>query len=732
MTQLKFSFSFDQFFPKGDPDYKYYQEFIKDFETDDNFLLIGLPNKPSVFDSVFLKKVSIATTDIQNIKHVQQVRSLTNLDYPVKTPFGFMTIPALHVDQPELYEEDKNIIYDDKRLVHNLINDSGDALTITIKTTDNLGMEDSKNLINSIDSLLSVDGINNRHYLGRSFFQRELVDFQTNEIRRSTIISGILITLFLFFLFRNPLSVLITLSTLGIGLLVFMGVLSMLGKELTALSALFPVLMLIVGSSDVIHIYTKFSDELKTNSDKYQAMWITIRQIGVATLITSLTTAFGFASLYTSKLESIQEFGIQCALGVVIAYLVVIFYMVPLLLLFSKEKLLPKGKSGDFWDKILEHIYKTTYQYPTRIMSIFIIFTIVMLTGMTMIKTNYSIIDNLPRNSTVRSDFLYFEENFGGFRPLEYAITAKNPGTDIESYQVLKEVNALEEKLLTYPFVKTALSQATLYKSISRSLGANQANAYLFPKDSTEFEIYKNLIKKSSARETAVMMSKNGDKTRISARVKDIGADSVAFFSAQVDSWINKNIDTSLVSIRRTGTGLVLDKNSIYVKDNLIQGLSISLILISLIMGIMLQSFRMLIIALIPNIIPLFVAAGILGFFNIDLEAGISIVFAIIFGIAVDDTIHFLAKYNLLLRDGLDKETAIYKTTKETGKSIIFTSLVLSVGFLVMIFSQNPPTFTIGILISLTLFSALLCDLYLLPVLLRNWHHPKNEEPSAD
>lgn len=125
-----------------------------------------------------------------------------------------------------------------------------------------------------------------------------------------------------------------------------MGVLSMLGKELTALSALFPVLMLIVGSSDVIHIYTKFSDELKTNSDKYQAMWITIRQIGVATLITSLTTAFGFASLYTSKLESIQEFGIQCALGVVIAYLVVIFYMVPLLLLFSKRSFFPREKAG--------------------------------------------------------------------------------------------------------------------------------------------------------------------------------------------------------------------------------------------------------------------------------------------------------------------------------------------------------------------------------------------------
>ncbi|MBP6694160.1 MAG: MMPL family transporter [Saprospiraceae bacterium] len=731
-TQLKFSFSFDQFFPKGDPDYNFYQSFIKDFETDDNFLLVGLPNAPTVFDSVFLQKVNKATVDIQDLKNVRQVRSLTNLNYPVKTPFGFMSIPALHTDQPSLYEEDKNVIFADKRLIHNLINEKGDALAITIKTIDNLGMEDSKNLINSLDSLFTANGLSERHYLGRAFFQKELVDFQTNEIRRSTIISGILITLFLFFLYRKPLPVFITLSTVGIGLLIFMGILSMMGKELTALSALFPVLMLIVGSSDVIHIYTKYSDELKNTYDKYQAMWVTIRQIGLATLITSLTTAFGFASLYTSKLASIQEFGLQCAIGVVIAYVVVLFYMIPLLLMVSQKRLIDPGHKGEFWDGILESIYNVTLHRSKLIMVIFSIFTIVMVVGIMNIKTNYSILDNLPKNSKVRSDFLYFEDNFGGFRPLEYAIISKKPGMDIESYEVMKAVNSLEEKLLTYPIVKTALSQATVYKSISRSYGGNQANAYTFPQDSSEFQMYKNLIRQSSAKEMAVMINSDRDKTRISARSRDIGADSIARFSEEMDTWINQNIDTSLISIRRTGTGLILDKNSIYVKDNLIQGLIISLILISLLMGLMLKSLRMLIIALIPNLIPLLVAGGILGFFNIDLEAGISIVFAIIFGIAVDDTIHFLAKYNLLLRDGLDKETAIYQTIKETGKAIIFTSLVLCLGFMVMVFSQNPPTFTIGILISITLFSALLCDLYLLPVLVRNWHHPKKAEPSAD
>lgn len=724
-TKLNFSFSFEQFFPKDDEDYLFYKSFIKDFEPDDNFFLIGIPNKPNVFDSTFLKKVDEATKKIPSITQVVQVRSLTNMDFPVKTPFGFMTVPALHIDDPSRYEEDKAGIFADKRLVNNLINEDGTALTISLKIIDNIGLDDSKKLVKSLDSIFTLTNIEEKHYLGRAYFQTELVDFQTNEIRRSTIISGILITLFLYFLYRRPIAVGITLTTVGVGLVIFMGVLGFFGYDLNALSALFPVLMLIVGSSDVIHIYTKYSDELKVNPNRYNAMWITLKQIGLATLITSLTTAFGFASLSTSKLESIREFGLQCAMGVVIAYVTVILFMVPLLLLVHEKPDNNIHKGPGVWDRLLDKVYSATQTKSKQILYIFGFFTLLSIGGIFIIKTNYSIIDNLPLYSKVRGDFEFFEKNFGGFRPLEYAITSKNDTIGVESFEVLSEVNKLEEKLTSYPFVKLALSQATFYKSVSRSYGGNQAEAYVFPQDKETFGQYEALIARATGEESSVMVSKDGTKTRISGRVQDIGADNIKVFSQEVDDWINTNLDTSLISIKRTGTGLVLDKNSIYVKDNIIQGLGISLILISILMGFMLKSFRMLFIALIPNIFPLLVVGGILGFFSINLEAGISIVFAIIFGIAVDDTIHFLAKYNLLLKDGIDKETAIQRTIKETGKAIIFTSLVLSMGFMVMVFSLNKATFVIGVLMSVTLFTALLCDLYLLPVLLRNWHHPK-------
>lgn len=720
-TKLEFSFSFEQFFPKDDPDYRFYKEFIENFETDDNFFLIGLPNSTGIFDSVFLQKVSQATDAITDIPQVTAVQSLTNLDYPVRTPFGFMTIPALHIDEPNRYNEDKQVILEDRRLVNNLINEDATATCISLKCVENIGLDDSKVLIQRLDSILNAAGLKEKHYLGRAFFQTELVDFQTNEIRQSTIISGILITLFLYFLYRRPFAVIITLSTVGVGLLIFMGLLGMMGQKLTALSALFPVLMLIVGSSDVIHIFTKYTDELKIQNDKYAAMWTTIRHIGLATLITSLTTAFGFASLAASKLESIREFGLQSALGVVVAYVTVFFFMIPLLLMFHEKLQRRDPKDENFWHKVTTSVYQSTTLHRNRILVIFSLLTLFSVIGILFIQTNYGIIDNLPRNSKVREDFLYFENNFGGFRPFEFAVTVKNDSVTVRDYAVMRDVNKLEEKLLSYPFVKTALSQATLYKSVARAFAGNQTGSYIFPEDKETFDQYTSLVENAGSN-ASVMISKDETKTRLSARIKDIGANRIEEFSQEIDQWINENTDTSLVSFKRTGTGLLMDKNSIYVRENILQGLGISLILISLLMGFMLRSANMLVIALIPNLIPLLVAGGILGYFGIDLEAGISIVFAIIFGIAVDDTIHFLAKYKLLLSDGLDKETAIRKTIMETGKAIILTSVILILGFMVMVFSQNPPTFTIGLLLSATLLSALLCDLYLLPVLLRQFH----------
>lgn len=221
---------------------------------------------------------------------------------------------------------------------------------------------------------------------------------------------------------------------------------------------------------------------------------------------------------------------------------------------------------------------------------------------------------------------------------------------------------------------------------------------------------------------TDVLISKDKKKTRVSSKVKDVGAENIKAMSARIDDWLSENIDPEVIQFQQTGTGLLLDKNSEFVKESLLNGLLIALVIVSLLMGLLFRNWKMLFLALVPNLIPLLFAAALIGFTGVALEAGVSIVFAIIFGIAVDDTIHFLSKYKLAKDqyDG-DMERALQITFQECGKAIIFTTIILFFGFLILFFSTNQPAVTIGLLISVTLISALVADLTILPVLIRKF-----------
>jgi hypothetical protein len=247
----------------------------------------------------------------------------------------------------------------------------------------------------------------------------------------------------------------------------------------------------------------------------------------------------------------------------------------------------------------------------------------------------------------------------------------------------------------------------------------NRPDAYELPTDERTYDKYKKLARQVPALSLNILMSKDSKKARITSRLNDLGADSTQAFLARTDAWVNANVDTTMIEVRSTGTGVIIDKNSQYIRESLLQGLGLAILIVCILMGLLFKSWKMLFVSLVPNVLPLLFAGAVLGFTGIELEAGVSIVFAIIFGIAVDDTIHFLAKYRLARSRGLNVDDAIHRTFREAGKAIVLTSIVLFFGFLVMLFSIHPPSVTIGLLISLTLASAVLSDLMLIPLMLR-------------
>ena len=717
-TQLKFSFDFEQFFPEGDEDLTFFRDFIDNFEADDNFMLVALVRKEGVFDSAFLHKVHRFTLDARKVPYVEETQSLTKFSYPLKTPFAVTTIPVIHRNDPSRYEADKQRILSDERFRHNFINEDATTLMVYLRTSSSMSLAQSEEHMDALDSLSSTFNFEEIHYMGRPYFQKELVHMQKREITVSTIVSAILVSLIMYVLFRRLWGIVLSLVSIGLGLLLFLGFLGAAQRELNAISALYPVLMIIVGTSDVIHIMSKYIDELRKGHSREDAIRTSIREIGLATLLTSVTTAIGFATLVTSRVIPIRDFGINAAIGVVIAYITVIFFTTAALSFFRTDQIIKLGRGQAFWERMLERAYQFTLARAPWIRWGSLVLVLVCAWGISQITTNYNIINNMPRGERITADFKFFERELSGFRPMEFAIFVQD-GYRATDYPVLKEMAKIEDYLRQYPYIQAVGSVTAIYKSLNQMHANNRADAYQLPETEAEYQRFKRLADQVPSLQLNVLVNEEQDKARITSRILDIGADTIKAFGARTDTWIAKNIDDEVIQVKRTGTGLIIDKNAEYIRRSLLLGLGIAILIVSGLMAILFRNLRMLLISIVPNLIPLLLAGALLGYLGIELEAGVSIVFAVIFGIAVDDSIHFLSKFKLARMKGLGVEEAIHITFRETGKAIILTSIILFFGFLVMLFSIHPPSVTIGLLISLTLLSAVAADLLLLPLLIR-------------
>jgi predicted RND superfamily exporter protein len=751
VSRIQFSFDFAQFFPAGDDDLEFFMDFKENFEPDDNFLLVGIRREEGVFEQKYLKKVldfslearrinfevSSADTIDNNIytkalndkgdsviiiNPVLSSQSLLQIEYPIKNPFtGFSTIPVLHLEDTARYARDREKIMQDERLVNNFISKDGKMLVVLIKTVDNIQQPVAVKLLDEIKSLLKERGFKDNYFLGKAYFQTEIVKIQVGEFLMEITISFFLVFLVLLFLFKRIWGVIIALVSVQFGLMMFLGMLGLTGQTLDTMALLYPIIMIIVATSDVIHVMSKYADELHIGKSKMEAIQITVKEIGMSIFLTSTTTAIGFLSLSTSRLIPIQKFGLNAAAGVMIAYVTVIIFTTTVLTLFNKEQIIKLRDEPVFWITWMEWLYEKTITHSKQITAGITVLVIFCFIGMSKITTNTSFHDLLPKGAKVTEDFLLFDREMSGFRPFEVAISLQGDYS-VDDFEVIQEIAKVEAHYKSYPSIKSMVSITTFYKSINQAYNGNNPEQFSLPKNEKQFKKYKKLAKQMEKTSNfGILVSKDKKHTRISGKSLDLGADTINLILDKSERWIAKNINSKIIKARATGTGVVMDKNAIYIRDSLLQGLLFALIVISIIIAVIYRNIKMLIISLIPNAIPLLLAAGIIGFWGIPFEAGAAIVFAIIFGIAIDDTIHLLSKFKLCKDRGLGTEESIKIMLVETGKAICFTTLILFFGFISLYLSSSPPAFRIGILMSSTLVSALICDLLIIPIMLRKW-----------
>ncbi len=718
LDELRFSFDFSQFFPEEDPDLAFYNEYIKDFGTDDNFLLIAVKNDPTIFEQKFLKRFNAFAIESKEFPYVLENSSLTTLSYPLKTSFGYTSLPIIHVDDPAQYERDWKKIKKDSLFVNALIDENATSLVLALQTEDNLNNEESEELLNTIRKSLKSNDLIDYHILGRAFFYEAIVEMQKSEVLKTTVIASILVFIILLLVYRSMPVVLISVFSIAMSLLLFMGILAGLGKELNAMAAFYPVLMLIVGTSDVIHLTDSYVRKLQHGLPRYSAILSSLKEVGMTTLLTSVTTAVGFITLLSSRLVSIQEFGINAAIGVLVAYVTVILLTGSLLISLPEQKLIGRKSVSTRWVKNLLRVNTFTKNYPKTIIWGTVGFTLLCFLGIYFINTDAELKQSLPNRSKIAADFEFFQKNYAGFRPLEIAVMSSG-NKKVTDFEVAQEIEKLVSYLETISIAGNLQSANLPYKIINKANHLNQSQFFKFPEEKIQFEKYKKDARRLARKQLGRFINKSETTARINGKLQDVGTDSLKVIYEGIEQFSKTKLDTSLIQIKITGKSILLDKNAKYIRKNLLVGLLYGLLLIGVIMAFVFRDIKIFLISLVPNVLPILFAGSILGFLGIPLEASLSVVFAIVFGIAVDDTIHFLGKYKLGITQGLSKEESIEKTFAQTGRALVITTIILFFGFMVMLFSIHQPSITIGLIISVTLVTALILDLLLLPVLLR-------------
>ncbi|GAA4972230.1 efflux RND transporter permease subunit [Algibacter aquimarinus] len=535
------------------------------------------------------------------------------------------------------------------------------------------------------------------------------------------VIAALLVTsIIFFFFFRSFRATFISLIVVCIGVMWTLGILGLLNYEITVLTALIPPLIIVIGIPNCIFLINKYQHEVKLHGNKVKSLQRVITKIGNATLMTNVTTASGFATFILTESKLLKEFGLVASLSI-LAIFILCLLIIPIIYSF-----LPYPK-----DRHLEHLNKRwiggfvnwmermVRQKRITIYSTSLVLLILSIIGIYQIKISGSLIEDMPQESDFVHDVRFFEEEFNGIMPLEIMIDTKRK-KGVMKLSTLKRMNELEDLIIETPQLSKPISVVDLVKYSKQAYYNGNPKYYQLP-TSQENSFILSYAKNSSSNVDLLknFVDSTGQYARITTFMKDIGTDKMERIEENLQDKIDKVFPKERYEVTMTGKALVFQKGTKYLVKNLVISLSLAIFLISIFMAYMFRSGRMIIVSLIPNLLPLLVTAGLMGYLGVPIKPSTILVFSIAFGISVDDTIHFLAKYRQELQANHWKiKASVYGALRETGVSMFYTSIVLFFGFSVFTISSFGGTVALGALVSATLLFAMLSNLLLLPSLL--------------
>ena len=730
---VQLNYDFSQTVPDSDPDMIYYNEFKDTFGEDGNVFAIGLKDS-SIFELNNFIQYQNLIDNVKGIEGVKGALGLSTLQILKKNTKNknfefipiFKTIPKSQNDLDSLLKLiSKQNFYKDK-----IFNKQG-AITLLITIDKKILNSNKRDVL--MKSLID-DGNNFQektkiklHYAGLPYSRYTIATNVKYELTYLLVASLVVTAVILFIFFRSLDAVVIPVFIIGIVVVWIFGTLALLGYKITLLSGLLPPLIVVIGIPNCVYMINYYHYSFKNFSDQRDAFRNVIKTIGLITFITNLTTAVGFLVLSTTDIKILTEFGIIAGINVVATFFVSIF-LLPTVYLYlpSPKKSQTNYLNYRFINYLISLFISISYNHRKSVFLIFTVFFLASIYGLTKIKSVSYIVDDVPSESSLMKDLKFFEKNFSGVMPLEIVVDTKMK-RGVQNINTLKKVDNLEKFLSDKDYVSSPISIVSFVKASRQAYYNNNPFYYSMPNNRDKNFIlryiadgYQNNISEDNISKSFV--DSVGQKIRISLNIADLGSlrlDSIVnnVFKPKIDELFSNSKSEVIL----TGTTLTFIKGINFLIENLLQSMLLAFLIISLIMSALFKNIKMVIISLIPNIIPLLIAGGIMGFLSIPLKPSSALVFSIVFGISVDYSIHFLAKFkNELNRNSLSD--SILLTINQTGKSMIFTSFILFFGFIIFAFSNFGGTIVLGVLTSIILFVAMITNLTLLPSIILHFY----------
>ncbi len=726
-TKVEMSYEYASMLPEQDSAFQDNINFNKIFGEEGNLIIIGVRDSSFFEFEKFQrwKRYCNELSDVDGVINLMSVANAYNLQKNTEErKFEIeMVFPDSISSQAELDAAVgklkslpfyRNLLYNDESNTYLLV------ITVNKDKMLSISREKMVKSIQRISRQFEKDENVKLHFSGLPYIRIITAMIIKSELYLFSLLALSICIIVLFLFFRSFKAVFFPVLVVLIGVIWSLGLMGFLGYKITVLSGMIPSLLIVIGIPNSIYMMNKFHSEFVRHGNKAKALMRVIVKIGNATFLTNLTTALGFATFIIVKGDLLREFGIIASINIMGLFFLSLI-LIPVIFSYIKppSNRHVKHLEYKFINRITGKLVHVTQKYRKWVYATAVIVISIGIYGITHIKTSGYVVDDIPKDNPMYIDLKFFESNFEGIMPLEIMIDTKKPGGAMQ-LPTFKKMDELEKKLEKYPELSAPTSLLNLLKFSKQAFYNGNENYFSLPNNRE-----KNFILQYAAagEENSGLLHSFLDSTRqitrISIRVKDVGVKRMEELYSDFKKDIDSVFSRENFNVTVTGTSIIVFKGTNYLLRNLVTSMTLAIILISVIMTLMFSSWRMVVVALTPNIIPLVFTAALMGFTGIPIKSSTILVFSIAFGIAVDNTIHFMTKYRQELKStGWDIKKSVILALKETGVSMIYTSVVLFLGFGIFSVSSFGGTRAMGILVSLTLVVAVISNLVLLPSLL--------------